>query len=253
MSNTYSIDFELSSSQYGKANDNAYVSITGDITIELWMKLEQLPSTAGTQFTVVNKSDAQASNLRSWYTSIGTDDKFYVFYSADGTSTNQTIIATDAAFAVGGDVGAWVHGAISVDVSAKTGTFYKNGSSVATSYVSGTDTAIHDNASNFTIGCIDSLSTARLFFDGKIDEVRLWDDIRTAQEISDNYQNEIARNEAGLVGYWKFNEGTGTSVIDSSTNSTTLTLVNTPAWSTDVPFRKAAGNSMFFSGGLTMG
>ncbi len=39
----------------------------------------------------------------------------------------------------------------------------------------------------------------------------------------------------GLVGYWKFDEGTGTSTADSSGNGHTGTLENGPAWSTDVP------------------
>ena len=34
---------------------------------------------------------------------------------------------------------------------------------------------------------------------------------------------------------WRFNEGTGTSYADSSTNSFTGSGVNTPTWSTNVP------------------
>src|SRR3989338_5701162 len=37
---------------------------------------------------------------------------------------------------------------------------------------------------------------------------------------------------AGLVGYWLFNEGSGTTVQDSSGNSNTGTLVNGPIWVT---------------------
>src|SRR3989344_5236105 len=36
----------------------------------------------------------------------------------------------------------------------------------------------------------------------------------------------------GLVGYWKFDEGTGTSAGDSSGNGNTGTLVNSPSWVT---------------------
>lgn len=61
-------------------------------------------------------------------------------------------------------------------------------------------------------------------WDGYIDDVRLWSDIRTAQEISDNYQKELVGTEAGLVGYWKFNEGTGSSTLDSSPNSNAGTI-----------------------------
>ena len=56
MSNTHSLDLELSSSQYAYVADNADVSVTGDISIEAWIKLEQKASTAGTNFLIVDKS-----------------------------------------------------------------------------------------------------------------------------------------------------------------------------------------------------
>src|SRR3989344_8737948 len=37
---------------------------------------------------------------------------------------------------------------------------------------------------------------------------------------------------SGLVGYWTFNEGTGTTANDSSGNSNTGTLVNGSTWTT---------------------
>jgi len=57
-----------------------------------------------------------------------------------------------------------------------------------------------------------------LHFTGGIDDVRLWNDARTASEISGNMNNELSGNEANLAGYWKFNEGTGTTVADASPN-----------------------------------
>ena len=38
-----------------------------------------------------------------------------------------------------------------------------------------------------------------------------------------------------LVGYWKFEENTGTSIADSSTNSNAATLVNGTAFEADTP------------------
>ena len=42
---------------------------------------------------------------------------------------------------------------------------------------------------------------------------------------------------SGLVGYWRFDDGTGETAIDSSGKGETGTLVNTPTWSTDVPYK----------------
>ena len=35
---------------------------------------------------------------------------------------------------------------------------------------------------------------------------------------------------SNLIGYWKFQEGSGTTIADDSTNSNDLTLYNSPAW-----------------------
>ena len=37
-------------------------------------------------------------------------------------------------------------------------------------------------------------------------------------------------NSNDLIGYWKFDEGTGTSIADSSSNSNAATLNNSPSW-----------------------
>ena len=39
----------------------------------------------------------------------------------------------------------------------------------------------------------------------------------------------------GLITYWRFTEGSGTTAVDESGNGNTATLVNTPTWSTDIP------------------
>jgi hypothetical protein len=47
----------------------------------------------------------------------------------------------------------------------------------------------------------------------------------------------------GLVGYWKFDEGVGTTAADSSGNNNTGTLVNSPTWTTG-----KIGNALSFNG-----
>ena len=48
---------------------------------------------------------------------------------------------------------------------------------------------------------------------------------------------------SGLVAYWKFDEGSGTTVSDSSGNGNTGTLVNGPLWTAG-----RVGNALFFDG-----
>jgi Concanavalin A-like lectin/glucanases superfamily len=50
--------------------------------------------------------------------------------------------------------------------------------------------------------------------------------------------------DSGLLGYWKLNEGTGTTSADSSGNSHTATLTNSPTWTT----AGYSGNALTFDG-----
>lgn len=58
----------------------------------------------------------------------------------------------------------------------------------------------------------------RRTFRGYIDEVRLWNVARSAFQIQRNMRRELCSSEAGLAGYWDFNEGAGTTVNDRSGN-----------------------------------
>ena len=64
-------------------------------------------------------------------------------------------------------------------------------------------------------------------FSGTIDEVRIFSDVRTAQEIADNYGSEFAdpASEQGLVSNWQFNGENGGVVTDVAGNND-LTLNN---------------------------
>jgi len=56
-----------------------------------------------------------------------------------------------------------------------------------------------------------------LFFAGIVDEVRIWNVARSADDIQLNMRKELEGSEYGLVGYWNFNEATGaSSLLDKS-------------------------------------
>jgi hypothetical protein len=72
-------------------------------------------------------------------------------------------------------------------------------------------------------------------YDGNISHIHMWDGLLTLSEIQQYMNCPPTGNEAGLVGYWNFEEGSGTIANDLSTNSNNGTLINSPSWSTDVP------------------
>ena len=68
-------------------------------------------------------------------------------------------------------------------------------------------------------------------FNGNIDEVKIWNSVKSPNEIASNYTNELQGTESNLMAYYKFDQGTGSSdntdisvIIDSSTNGNDLTI-----------------------------
>ena len=52
-----------------------------------------------------------------------------------------------------------------------------------------------------------------------------------------NHEPIDVTGQTGLLGYWKFDDGVGETAVDSSGKEYNGTLVNTPTWSTDVPYK----------------
>jgi hypothetical protein len=70
------------------------------------------------------------------------------------------------------------------------------------------------------------------YFDGAIDEVRIWSVGRSEAQIQDNMNSPIPENSAGLSAYYRFDEGTGTIAADATGNANNGTLFNSPVWVT---------------------
>lgn len=64
------------------------------------------------------------------------------------------------------------------------------------------------------------------YFNGKLDEVRIWNVARTQTQIQENMCKKLAGNESGLVAYYQMTDGSGTTLTDNSSNSNNGTLTN---------------------------
>ncbi len=88
------------------------------------------------------------------------------------------------------------------------------------------------------------------FYTGLIDEVRIWNIVRTAAEIQANMNIELTGTEPGLVAYYPLNQGiacgdnaTETIAFDQTANNNDGTLINfalnggcTSNWTDNAPF-----------------
>ncbi|WP_016949096.1 LamG-like jellyroll fold domain-containing protein [Anabaena sp. PCC 7108] len=81
-------------------------------------------------------------------------------------------------------------------------------------------------------------------FKGKIAEIRLWNRIRSAEEIKADMNRYLVGNEAGLVGYWSLNEGSGNIVTDKTSQGNNGTI-NGAIWQQEeLPLSPTAPNSV---------
>ena len=164
-------------------NKNDGVAVTKAIstptTIEWWMKTE---STSGT-YTILSNGST------------------FIVAVVDGNLRykNNTIEFTTNGVDICGNT--MKHFAVVIDNDKAV--LYINGSLVNSYDISG---AVVDSTKLY-IGCENiSGNTVKNGFFGEIADIRIWNVARSTTAISDNKDNVLAGNEAGLVGYWKLDQ-----------------------------------------------
>lgn len=174
-------------------------------------------SVAGTSYPTLDSTQDNTLSTNTTY-------QLRLSVSSDGSTTETLARSCDLTTAT------WKHVAVTWDASASTAEFYLNANSLGASV--GSVTAIHDNASSLYLGADYGASAIGNFFNGKIDEVRLWNDVRTQSEIEQYKDVQIATNSLGLVAYYTLNNAS----TDGTSNANNLTLTGSPSYTTDTPF-----------------
>ncbi|MEA3444510.1 MAG: LamG-like jellyroll fold domain-containing protein, partial [Bacteroidota bacterium] len=216
-----------------------YVSIDDDnsldlssMTIEFWIYLN---SSSGME--VLSKSVADNDENFRIYIDQSNSSEIYFDYGNKYCQTHSLAITTSA----------WYHMAFSV-TAGSVGTIYVNGieaSSYSTRETA--ETVIPTNNHAMEIG---GSTFANRYLNGKMDEVRIWNDIRTEDEIRQNMYRELPTpsGEANLVAYYKLNSTSGTTATDSKgSNDGTLTNMSGNEWQTS-PAMFGPKNALDFDG-----
>ena len=124
---------------------------------------------------------------------------------------------------------------------------YINGSEYSGTYVnSGNSNLNLAYSGNSNIGVwTRAASSLSNIFDGEINNAAIFNTALSSSNMTAIYNSgapiDLSSNSgnynasSNLIFWMRFNEGTGTSYADSSTNSFTGSGVNTPTWSTNVP------------------
>jgi len=166
---------------------------TGDFTIELWVKTSTYPSV---EMSFISKRFVCGFD-NFWNFVIQPDGKFY--FEADDPAIGLLKIPSYNPIVDG----AWHHIAYTREGIIRT--LYLDG----IVEIGGT-APILDLSNTYSVylgrnACSDD--PWGQYFDGSMDELRIWDYARSQQELIDNYHSVLAGNEPGLVSYYTFNQG----------------------------------------------
>ena len=218
--NSYSLNFDGEADYVEVPYGSAMIANAGQITLSGWVYPRNTNSgwpDFDAFFGFRNESDAD----------------FYLLqldnYKVEGrlrVTGNMAYTIVTAPESISPDT--WYHLALTYDGANLF--VYINGIEAGSTEASGQ--IINENVS-LTIGRL-VFQTTNFDLDGQADEVSLWNIALTEQQIQD-YMYADLTGEAGLVGYWNFNEGAGDIANDAGGNDNDG-LINGAAWSTDIPF-----------------
>ncbi len=134
---------------------------------------------------------------------LSTNGQIYAYLNNTISAVTTTTVSTST----------WTHVAVTKEATTNTILVYFNGVLQPTSN-GGSSTTGNDNI--LTLGCRSNLAQ---FYNGSLDEVRIWNRVLAATEIqeSTNCELDTPLSQTGLVAYYQFNQG------DDATDNTTIT------------------------------
>ncbi len=196
----------------------------------------------------------------------GSGDNNYMYFTTLGStnfprfgikSTSSSELIIPGTFEL--QKGKWHHVAITINATTNTGILYINGVQVNQN---NSLTLNPSSLGNITLNYFGrSQYAVDPYFNGGIDEFRIWNTVRSITEIQNNMNTEISTSSTGLVRYYKFNQGnwggnnlTVNSLMDSKVPEINGTLNNfaltglTSNWVGSGVKLSAPGNALQFDG-----
>jgi hypothetical protein len=214
---------------------NQYVSIpysmelnpSTEITIEAWFKHTQTFVGVGTEAIILKSFTSHANPYYQYgLTTDGSNagDKHFKFFLT--TSDNALhVVSTPNDFYT---VGEWYH--ISGTYDGSNMKLYINGELISTLAVSGNIASFNTGVE---IGALINYAPSRT--PGEYDELKIWNKALSQAEIRSNMTKKTTSSHpyySNLVAYYNSDSGTGSTLIDQSSNGNDGTLINNPTWQT---------------------
>ncbi|MBT5419509.1 MAG: HYR domain-containing protein, partial [Candidatus Cloacimonetes bacterium] len=199
-SNNYSIDLN-SYRAHLNAGNSAALKMTSQMTMEAWV---HPTANYGTYGGIIFNREGEYEMARF--------GDGYLYWAFANSNPGWAWINTNIYL----PFNTWTHIAITYNNGVVNA--YQNGSLVSTFNGSGNIGDISPSLNELWIG---ERPSASQYFIGRIDEARIWNVERSSTELANNYNLTISGSEAGLVGYWPMEDGSG-SLISSDYSSSNL-------------------------------
>lgn len=212
------------------------LNITGDITIETWVKFTSMPADRA---NIIAKPNA----AKSAYTT------YHLELEKNGANYDLRMLV---------DVGTVLQIVDKLSWNPSTGVYYhiaatRNSSTgVQKIIIDGTEAASATNTSGAATGSTAALTignfapdTTNLPLDGRVSLVRVWNTVRTPTQINDNKCVVYGTATTNMQGEWSLDD----VLTDASGNGSTLTNVGSVVFAADVPSTCSVStvNSNFFA------
>ena len=198
--------------------DHALLDFDRSATLELWVRFYSLRE-PGTSSRILCKGDGINS-----CSDIAFIEEFNVLGGGCGfhyQGCGYTAVPGDPP----PQLNTWVHLAYTFDADTRRWRSYWNGTPLGSYEIE--SRGIRNSSRQLTIGGDPNYG---FMLAGEMDEVRLWNTVRTPAEIAASYNTTVPTNSPGLVAYYTFDEGSGTTVQDRTGNGLNGTVNGGATW-----------------------
>jgi len=217
--NNYSLSFD-GEDDYVRILDNEILQFESDFSVSLWYKLPVSPQIFQ---IMVSKQSTSPPNAYGWMYGFSNGANWYVNVE---NQEGQVQISGESYPNIG-NLNQWHNGVFVFDQN-NIVTLYLDGELLYSINV-GDISPSNDVLADLLFG-VDR--EEQKFLNAKMDEISIWNQVLTQEQIQANMSSELSGSEEGLVGYWNFNEGEGTTLTDLSENGNDGTI-NGATWSDD--------------------
>ncbi len=177
------------------------IGTPASVTVEAWIRLSE---TGRLQFIVTDATD----DFNEGFSLLIDDGNRVLWVVAKSQSDKSFLLGTTAL-----QPEIWYHVAGVYDADNSVSRIYVNGVEDASAdYDAG---ITYSGGPSLLLGAqVKFFNRQGRFFNGAIDEVRIWNFARSGDEIAAEKDFEIEPDLQGLLGYWRLNEGDGTTTAD---------------------------------------